>query len=247
MKISAIVTTYNEEAVIERALKSLHWADELIVVDSFSTDQTVSIASQYARVIQHEYGYAAAQKNRAIPQASHDWVLILDADEAVSDELANEIRQVVHSTTHSAFWIHRQNYFMGKPVRYGGWRNDRVIRLFRKGSAQYEDKLVHEEMIVNGTVGYLNQKILHQTYRSREHFLSKTRRYAALSASDHQNQVRRVTGYHLLVKPAFRFFRNYVLKLGFLDGRVGFTIAWFSAYSVYLRYMRIRQLKSVSR
>ena len=156
-KISALIPTFNEEHNIAEAIDSVSWADEILVVDSFSTDSTVEIAkNKGAKVIQRTYEYSASQKNWAIPQASHDWVILIDADERITFNLKTEIINVVkNNLPYCAFWIKRQNHFMGKKIRFSGWQGDKVIRLFRKDKCVYEDKNVHAEMICDGKVGIL--------------------------------------------------------------------------------------------
>ena len=142
MQISAIIPVFNEEDHIIDAIESVSWADEIIVVDSFSTDKTLALAqSKGVKILQRAYQYSASQKNWAIPQAKYDWVFILDADERVNDSLKEEILKLKkETTTYDAFWIPRQNHFMGKKVRFSGWQGDKVIRLLRKEVCQYEDK-----------------------------------------------------------------------------------------------------------
>ena len=150
MKISAIIPVFNEEDHIIAAIESLVWADEIIVVDSFSTDNTVALAqSKGVKILQRDYEYSASQKNWAIPQASYDWVFILDADERVEDNLKKEIDKIKNSQTkNDAYWIPRQNHFMGKKIRFSGWQGDKVIRLFNRKKCHYEDKQVHAEIFV---------------------------------------------------------------------------------------------------
>ena len=146
--ITAIVTTFNEEYNIKRCLDSIQWADEVLVIDSFSTDNTVSICEKMgATVLQRKYKYAADQKNWAIPKAKNPWIILLDADEEASGALQDEIKELLRSKPkQTAYWIRRKNFFLGKYVRFCGWQNDQVIRLFRRDNHRYEDKMVHEEI-----------------------------------------------------------------------------------------------------
>ena len=222
-------------------LESVKWADEIMVVDSFSTDETVEIAREYTDfILQRKYTTPANQKNWAIPQATHPWILLLDADERVTPNLKKEILQTIENQPKEvAFWISRENYFMQKRVKYSGWQNDAVIRLFRRDECRYENKAVHEEIETQGKVGRLKAKLTHNTYKDMAHFLEKMQRYARLSAQDYAPKTPRVTLYHLWLKPAFRFFKHYILKLGFLDGKVGFIISAIMAWGVFLRYVNI--------
>jgi len=241
MKITVIITCYNEAYNMRDLLESVKWADEIMVVDSYSTDETVEIAREYTNfILQRKYITPAKQKNWAIPQATHQWILLLDADERVPPALREEVLQTIdNQPIKVAFWIGRENYFMEKRVRYSGWQNDAVIRLFRRDDCRYEDKAVHEEIETNGKIGRLKAKLTHNTYKNMTHFLEKMRRYARLSAQDYSEKTPRVTLYHLWLKPAFRFFKHYILKLGFLDGKTGFIISVIMAWGVFLRYLNI--------
>ncbi len=247
-KITAIVPCYNEAENIAGVLETLQWADEILVVDSFSTDDTVAIAKRYTnKIFQRKYKGPADQKNWIIPQASHDWIILLDADERLTPELESEIKHILKNRTDKdAFWIGRQNYFMGKKLKYSGWQGDAVIRLFKK-SCRYDAKQVHEEIQTEGiNVGKLNNKIQHFTFKSLDHYLDKTRRYAKWSAKDHFDKTKNVTLFHLYIKPLFRFFKHYFFQLGFLDGRVGFIVSAIMAWGVFLRYVYLKEMKQIN-
>jgi len=246
-KITAIIPTFNEAHNIVAAIQSVKWADEIIVVDSYSKDDTVKLAEQNgAKIFQRKYINSANQKNWIIPQASHEWIFLLDADERVTIELQNEITSLLkESPSKDAYWINRQNFFMGKKVRYSGWRGDAVIRFFKRDKCRYQDLEVHAEIETNGIqVGRLRNKIEHYTYKDMDHFLNKMKRYATLSANDHFEKTPRVTFFHLYLKPFFRFLKHYIIQLGFLDGRVGFSISKIMAWGVYLRYVKIKEMRS---
>lgn len=246
-KITAIIPTFNEAHNIEAAIQSVQWADEIIVVDSFSEDTTVEIATRLgAKIFQRKYINSANQKNWIIPQATHDWVFILDADERVTEDLKKEIQQILQQPLEKdAYWINRQNFFMGKKIHYSGWRGDAVIRLLRKEKCRYQDLKVHAEIETEGIeVGQLKNKINHFTYKDLDHFLTKMQRYADWSAKDHLEKTPRVTFFHLYLKPLFRFFKHYFIQLGFLDGKVGFIISVIMAWGVFLRYVKIQEIRS---
>jgi len=245
INITAIIPTYNEEKRVEKALQSVQFADEIIVVDSFSSDDTIEIANKYAtKVIQHEYVNPSAQKNWIIPQAKHNWIILLDADEWITSELKNEIISMYNSGfTKDAYWIHRSNFFMGKRIKYSGWQNDRVIRLFNK-SCKYNNKQVHEEIVTNDkNIGHLKYKLDHNTYTSIDNYVIKLNRYAQWQAEDYNLKMGKVTPLHLLAKPAFRFFIHYIVKLGILDGVPGLTISLLQAYAVGMRYVKLWLLR----
>lgn len=241
-KLTAIIPTGNEEHNIREVLESVSFADEIMVVDSYSTDNTVAIAKEYTDVIlQREYKYSASQKNWAIPQASHQWILLVDADERVTPKLATEIKEILKHPPKDkvAFWIYRMNHFMGKRVKYSGWQNDKVIRLFKRDHCRYEDKMVHAEIIADGAVGFLKNKFYHNTYISLDHHIAKMNRYAAWQARDYDKKVNRLNGFHLIIKPLWGFFKHYVVQMGFRDGIVGLVISYLHAYSIWMRYAKL--------
>ncbi len=245
--ISVLITTHNEEENIKACLDSVSWAEEIIIVDSFSSDRTVEIANTFpqVKVFQRKYSGPSDQKNWAIPQASHSWVLILDADERADTLLKDSISILFNSNqTNDAYSISRLNYFLGKRVRYSGWQNERVIRLIKRDKCRYNTLQVHEDIEKKGiSIGLLQGNLHHFTYKSMEHFLQKMDRYAKWSAQDHQHKTKVVNGFHLFVKPSFRFFQHYILKLGFLDGKTGFIISCIMAWGVFCRYLYLLDLK----
>jgi glycosyltransferase involved in cell wall biosynthesis len=245
LKITAIIPTKNEARNIAAAIDSVNWADEILVIDSFSTDETVTIAQEKgAKVLQRTFDTHARQKNYAIEQADFDWIFILDADERVTQELQQEIRSSLQTTPpEAAYWIYRQNYFMDQLVRYSGWQSDKVIRLFRK-DCRYAEVNVHEEIIAPGKVSVLKNKLLHYTYTNIGQYLQKWDYYTTLSAKDRAAKTKDVTWYHLAFKPLARFFRHYIIKLGFLDGKVGFIISYMAAVSVFMRYLKLWRFKT---
>ncbi len=244
--VTAIIPCKNEEANIAEAIQSVSWADEILVVDSYSTDRTVAIAKQSgAKVLQRPFDTHARQKNWAINNATHNWIFILDADERVPVALTVEIKNLLqkHEKAEVAYWIRRQNYFMGKPVRYSGWQYDKVIRLFRRDKCRYPEVQVHEEISATGPVGTLQNKLVHHTYRGLRQYLEKWDYYTWLSAKDRGHKTSRVTLYHLAIKPIIRFFRHYIWFQGFLDGKVGFIISYMAAVSVFMRYLKLWRLQ----
>ena len=198
-KISAIVTTYNEEKNIENCLNSIEWADEILVIDSFSTDNTVPLCEKFgARVLQRKYNYAADQKNWAIPQAKHPWIVLLDADEMVSENLAAEIKEILRTRPkQTAFWVRRTNFFLGKKVRFCGWQNDRVVRLFYRDYHRYENKMVHAEIEHTKPFGSLNSTIIHHTTSNLEHYTKKIERYAHYAAQTYIKKNKNLSLIHI--------------------------------------------------
>jgi glycosyltransferase involved in cell wall biosynthesis len=240
LKLTAIIPTYNEEDHIEAAIDSVSFADEILVVDSFSTDRTVDLAkAKGARIIQQEYEHSASQKNWAIPQAEHDWIFLLDADERVTPELQAELGVLLeHEPSKKGYWIGRINHYMGKRIRHGGWSGDRVIRLFHR-DCRYEEKEVHAEVIVPGGAGSLKNKLEHFTYKNFNHMMEKVDRYTTLGARDRVKNKKSVGLWDLVFKPWYKFISDYFIKLGILDGLVGLILALVSSYYIFLRSVKM--------
>ena len=245
-KLTAIIPTGNEIHNIEAVIASVDFADEILVVDSYSTDGTYEKAQQLAtKVIRRDYEYSASQKNWAIPQAQHEWILLVDADERVTPELKAEIQKILGNPPQDivAYWIGRMNHFMGERVHYSGWRNDKVIRLFKRDYCKYEDKNVHAEIIANGSTGQLKNKLYHNTYITFDKYVEKMNRYATWQAKDYDKKTGRLTPYHFVIKPFWGFFKHYIVQSGFRDGVVGFTIGYLQAYVVFMRYVKLWLLR----
>jgi len=249
-KITIIVPTFNEERNIRDCLESVKWADEIFVVDSFSTDKTLDIAREYtSRIVQHEYVNSAAQKNWAIPQATHPWVMIVDSDERVTRNLSEEIREILgkDGDGYDGFYIYRLNHFLGKRIRHCGWDRDDVLRLFRRDLGRYQDREVHADVILKGRTRRLKYKLLHYTFSSFDQYLKKMCRYATWAAGDRAQKTKKVGWHHLTLRPAFRFFRQYILRLGFLDGKEGLILCILAAYSVFLKYSSLYERQKKER
>jgi glycosyltransferase involved in cell wall biosynthesis len=242
VKISAVIITKNEEAMLPECLRSLGWVDEIVVVDSGSTDRTVEIAAQHgARVSRFDdWPGFGPQKNRALELATGDWVFSIDADERVSRELAAEIRAVAGGAGgHSAYAVPRLSSYCGRYMRHSGWWPDYVTRLFRRGSARFSDDLVHERLIVDGTVGKLAGTLVHEPFRSLEEVLEKVNRYSTLSAAQMAAAGRRGSIAGAVLHGIGAFVRTYFLKAGFLDGREGFLLAVSNAEGAYYKYVKL--------
>lgn len=241
LKLSAIIPTYNEESNIEDAIKSVSFADEIIVIDSYSSDNTVSLAEQLgATVILREFDNFSAQKNHAIDRAKHDWVLLLDCDERIDEALKSEIIEVLGSKPKaSAYWVYRKNYLLDREIKYSGWQNDKVIRLIEKAHCKYNGRLVHEEIVTNKKQAYLKNKLIHYTYKDFESFINKKNKVAHLQAEMLAAKGKKASLYAFFVKPTYRFFNHYIFRRGFLDGFPGFFIASFYAYTIFTRYIKL--------
>ena len=237
--LTIIIPTYNEAANLPELLHQLDWADEIIVIDSHSTDATPELARAAGAVLlQRELDTLGRQKNYAIKQARNAWVFIIDADERLTPDLAIEIRAAVleDDPTVVGYEVYRQNFFLGRPLSYGGLQRDKVIRLIRRDELAYDDKQVHEAIRSEKPVGQLKNKLLHYTYRGVAHYIQKNEKYALWSADDHAARTGRVMVYHLLFKPVWRFFNQYILRMGFRDGRAGLIFCAVASWGVFLRY-----------
>ena len=245
-KITAIIPTLNEERNIEGALASLAFADEIIVIDSFSTDRTLSICEKHnVRVIQRVFDNFSSQKNHAIDQAAHNWIFILDADERIPPDLSKEIIEKTKDPEGCvAFNIYRTFYFKGHIIKYGGWQTDKVIRLFRRDTCKYDGKLVHERVSCDGSVGSMKNRMDHYSYQSREQYEGKLSFYAALQAKELIEKQGKYSWLHQVVKPAFRFFVLYIFRFGFLDGKRGYILAQVQSKGVLQRYLKFKELKN---
>lgn len=246
IKITAIIPTKNEIDNIEAAIASIDFADEVLVIDSFSNDGTFEKACTLAtKVIQRNFDFYGAQKNHAISQAKHEWILLVDADERVTPELKSEIISILKKDqiNYDAFNIKRINHFMGQRVNYSGWRNDSVIRLFKKKVCKYDNRNVHEALIVKGTVGQLTHKLLHYSYRDFNTYMQKMNGYASLQAKDYDKKTGHLTPYHFIIKPFWGFVKHYIVQSGFRDGVVGLTIGYIQGYVVFMRYVKLWLLR----
>jgi glycosyltransferase involved in cell wall biosynthesis len=238
-KLSAIVITRNEAANIGDCLDGLSFCDERIVVDCGSSDGTAEIArGKGARVETHEFRGFGAQKNFALSLATGDWVLSIDADERVTPELAAAIAAAIAEGGADAFELPRVSSFCGRPMRHSGWFPDYVLRLFRRGKGRFDDALVHERVICDGTVKRLDKPLIHHPVLKLEDALSRMDRYSTASAETLVTSGRKVTFASGIAHGFFAFFRTYVLRLGFLDGAAGFLLAVANAEGSYYRYMK---------
>jgi glycosyltransferase involved in cell wall biosynthesis len=249
-KLTVLIPCKDERKNIRSCVESA-WsvADEVLVADSGSTDETREIvrAMGGCRLIERQFIGYADFKNWAIPQASHPWVLIVDADERVTPELAAEIRQLLTCPTDSvdAYWIFRRNFFMGREIKRCGWNTDDVCRLIRRDKCRYADQLVHEEIDIDPRrTRRLKHRLLHYTVWSYDHYLEKRLRYTKLSAEDSWRQGQRTGFWGLLCRPMFRFLQLYVLRLGFLDGLAGLQVCMLTAYfNTFIRQGRLWEME----
>ena len=241
-RISAILITRNEARNIADCLAGLLWCDEIVVVDGASTDGTADVARRLgARVeIRADWPGFGPQKNRALDLAGGDWVLSIDADERVTPALAAEIRSVVvRPDALDAYSLPRLSSYCGQFMRHGGWYPDRVVRLFRHGSARFSDDIVHESVRTDGPVGRLRHDLLHISYRSLDDVLDKMNRYSSAGATKLLDRGRRGSVASAFGHAAWAFARAYLLRRGFLDGRLGFVLACAIAQETWYRYLKL--------
>ena len=244
LKVTAIIPTLNEEKNIAQAISQVEWADEIIIIDAYSTDKTTSIAKQMGvKIIQRQFDDFSTQKNYAIEQAENNWIFILDADERLSEDLKLEIiDKLNHIDNEDGFWIPRINYFSGKKVKFSGWQNDKVLRLFNKNSCLYNGKLVHEEIQCRGKVGFLKSPILHYTFKNYDDYYQKIKNYADLKAKEMYRKKEKPNWIYQQIKPAYRFLYHYIITFGILDGKTGWTIAKLNASGMKERFRKLNEM-----
>jgi glycosyltransferase involved in cell wall biosynthesis len=242
VKISATIITLNEERNIARAIESLRCADEIVVIDSGSTDRTTEIAEQLgARVVESAWPGYANQKNHAAAQASHDWILSLDADESLSEALEAEIwRLKKNGTEYDAYTMPRMARYLGRWIRHSGWYPDRKVRLYDRRKSTWVGKFVHETVTVEGRLGHLDGNLLHFTCDSLSEHLRTMDRYTTLAAQQLLESGESIAFARILFAPPWTFFQTYVLKLGFLDGVEGLAIANMAALYNFVKYAKAR-------
>jgi glycosyltransferase involved in cell wall biosynthesis len=236
--LSIAIISFNEESIIADVLDKVSAiADEIIVVDSFSTDATVTIAHRYnAKVLQKEWTNFTEQKNFALAQCKNDWVLCLDCDEIPTDELIEEIKNVTQNSEFVGYSINRRTNYLGKSMRYA-WQPDWNLRLVKKAAhPRWIGNQVHESLIVDGNVTKLKNELQHYSYRNIHHHFTKALNFAKLSAMDYQNQGKKFNLLNLVLNPLLAFFKMYVLKFGFLDGIRGFIASMSSFYGTFMKY-----------
>ncbi|HEY0665149.1 MAG TPA: glycosyltransferase family 2 protein [Gallionella sp.] len=242
--LSAIIITKNEAKNIRACLESVAWADEIIVVDSNSTDETAAICKEYgAKVFAHDWPGFGAQKNRALGYATSEWILSIDADERITPEQQSEIEAVIRAPgSHDAFRVPRLSSVCGRYIRHSGWYPDYVTRLFKRGKAEFSDDLVHERLIVKGSTGTLNHHLLHETFHDLESLLDKVNHYSTAGAQMLKGRNKSASLKKAVGSALWAFIRSYLLRAGFLDGREGFIIAVSTAEVTYYKYLKLALL-----
>jgi glycosyltransferase involved in cell wall biosynthesis len=248
-KVSATIITLNEAEHIAAAIDSVSWADEIVVVDSGSTDGTVDVArARGARVSTREWTGYVDQKNHAASLAAHDWIVSLDADERVTPELAGEIQALLRSDPpRRGYRVPRVTFYQGRWIRTTDFYPDYQARLYDRRAGRWRGDLVHESVHVDGGVGYLRGELQHYSFRDLTDHVDRINHYSSLAARQLYAQGRRATPLDLLVHPPAAFLRNYVLRRGALDGSAGLLISLVNAYSVFLKFAKLWELQRCSR
>ncbi len=242
-KVSTTIITYNEEHNIERCLKSVvPFSDEIVVVESHSTDRTRAIASAMgARVIANDWPGYGRQRQFALDHATHEWVFAIDADEEVSPELCAEIRALDYS--HDGYEVPRPVWYLNRWIKHGVWYPGHVLRLFRKDKARVTSDVIHESVLVSGKIARLRSDLLHYSYRDIEHHLDKMNEFTTLSARAMRDRSQSASVARVVFYPFLEFLKTYVAKRGFLDGLAGFEISVLHAFYVFLKYAKHREMK----
>jgi glycosyltransferase involved in cell wall biosynthesis len=244
-KLSVIIITKNEAENIRACLESVAWADEIVVVDSGSTDATVKICLELgAKVHVHDWPGFGMQKNRALSYATHEWVFSIDADERVTPELQSQLIKAMQNETGDGYYLPRLSQFCGKFIRHSGWYPDYVLRLFRRSRGRFSDNMVHERVILEGTAARLSSPLLHYSYLSQADVQRKTEQYARAGAIQMIKNGKTPTFADAPLRAGWAFIRTYFLRLGFLDGIAGFNIALMNSRTTYLKYHQLKTLSS---
>lgn len=244
IKISVVILTYNEAEMVENAIRTAYFADEILVIDSFSNDNTVEIVSKYtSNIFYKKFEDFSSQKNFALTKASHDWIYMLDADEVISEKLQAEVLQTIQNTPQNivAYKVKYAQFFMNRFFKYGTSGNDKIVRLMNKNYVEHIG-LAHEKLILKGECGELKNIVYHYTYREFSHFIKKIDKTAWLKAKELNKKGVKPNFFHFIFKPFYRFFYQYILRLGFLDGVPGLASAVINSYGVYTRYVKLRMI-----
>ncbi len=247
MKVSAVVVCFNEEENIERCLKSLEWADEIVVVDSFSTDNTISICKRYTdRIYQRKWPGINKQKEFAVSLTRNEWVFVLDADEEVSRELRDEIRERLEADNgrYDGYMAKRHTYYLGRWINHGGWYPDYKLRLFKKSRGRFVGEDPHDKIEVLGEVGKLKGEIYHYTYKDISHHIRTINSFSDVVSDVLLKKREKFILTKMLLKPPIKFLETYIYKLGFLDGIPGLIISVLSSYYVFLKYAKLWEKKN---
>ncbi|MBN2430130.1 MAG: glycosyltransferase family 2 protein [Acidobacteria bacterium] len=242
--LTVTIITRNEEKNIARCLASVAWADEIVVVDSFSDDRTPSICREFGcRLLTTDWRGFGRTKQFAVDAATHDWIFSIDADEEVTPELRQALQEMMTTVPCQAgYRIKRQSYYLGRLIRHSGWNRDYPLRLFDRRRGRFKDVLVHESVTVAGRAGKIEAPLLHYTYPTLTSHLEKINHYTSLAAQELVRQGRRSSTPAAVAKGGLKFLKMYILQRGFLDGREGWILAIVSAFGIMLKYLKLAEL-----
>lgn len=237
-KITALAITLNEEENIKRYVQSLSFADEIIFIDSNSTDATVAIAKELGvTVIQRNFDDFSSQRSFAIQQAKNDWIVFFDLDETISPELGKEIVSMISQNNFVAFYIKSDFFFIGKQIKHGGWQSKKSIKVFNKNLCKYNGDSVHQNIETNGKVGVLKERMAHHGYKNFDHYNNKLNVFSKLEAKTLYQKNIRPNFYHFFIRPMSFFMGRYLGRFGFLDGKEGFILSYVHTFAVFKRYL----------
>lgn len=242
-KISAVIITQNEELNIERCLKSLQWADEIVVVDSGSTDKTIEICEKYnCSIVHSEWLGFGRTKKVAVNAASNNWIFSIDSDEEATSELRNQIIEILANPKFYAYRVKRKSFYLGKMINHCGWGSDYPLRLFNREHGNFNDKEVHESVDINWEGSKIESPLLHYTYPTIELHVSKTNRYTDLQAMELYKQGKQFSIIAAVLLGLNKFINMYLFKFGILDGKEGFILSSIASFGVYLKYVKLWKL-----
>ena len=249
-KLSVFIITYNEERILDKCLNKLSWVDEIVVVDSGSTDATLDICKKYhVKVFHNDFEGFGAQKQFALEQTSNDWVLSIDADEILTDSLIEELKEIINSSNNLAgYYIKRKHVFLGKVFKYGHESKQYILRLFKKSCGKYDGKKVHESIVIDGATEKLKNYFMHYTSRSLDSYIQKIHSYATIYSEGKYLQNKKYSIFKIVVKVKFEFILKYIIHLNFLNGKEGFYWSYLAAYYTGLKYIKTNeQYKAVKK
>lgn len=242
-KISAVIITKDEEKNIERCLKSLDWVDEIVVVDSGSTDKTIEICKEYnCSIVDSEWLGFGRTKKLAVNSASNNWILSIDSDEEVTPELRNKIKEILANPKFDAYRVKRKSFYLGKMINHCGWGSDYPLRLFNRTHGNFNDKEVHESVDIHWEGSKIESPLLHYTYPTIELHVSKTNRYTDIQAEELYKKGKQFSIFAAVLLGINKFINMYIFKLGILDGKEGFILCSIASFGVYLKYVKLWKL-----
>ncbi len=238
--VSVTIITKNEQQNIERCLESVQWADEIVVFDNHSTDNTREICQKLGcRIIETEWLGFGPVKRLAVDAASNDWIFSIDADEQVSDQLKARILNIMKNPQLNGYRIKRVSYYLGKQIRHCGWDRDYQLRMFNRKFGNFNEKLVHESVNIAGKVGRIEESLYHYTYPTIQSHIEKMTRYSKLGTDQLTEKGKSSSIFMALLRGLAKFLKMYLLQRGFLDGKIGFVLCYNSAFGVYLKYLQL--------